>query len=86
MSTVFAALGPFGDAWSDGDDIRFDVCAHPDMDFAARGASDILNGVPLDGEPARLALAQLKADGSADLQRTGQVAEPPLLVRVTLPV
>ena len=42
-----------GDAWSDGDDIRFDLCVHRDMDFAARGASEILNGVPLDGEPAR---------------------------------
>ena len=66
-----------GDAWADGDDIRFDVCAHPDMDFAARGASEVLNGVPLNGEPARLALAHLKADGSAELQRTGQVAEFP---------
>lgn len=66
-----------GDAWSDGEDIRFDVCAHPDMDFAARGASEVLNGVPLNGEPARLALAHLRADGSAELQRTGQVAEFP---------
>ncbi|MBF0664971.1 MAG: carotenoid oxygenase family protein [Brevundimonas sp.] len=66
-----------GDAWSDGEDIRFDVCAHPDMDFAARGASEVLNGVPLNGEPARLALAHLKGDGSAELQRTGQVAEFP---------
>ena len=66
-----------GDAWSDGEDIRFDVCAHPDMDFAARGASDVLNGVPLNGEPARLALAHLRADGTADLQRTAIVAEFP---------
>lgn len=66
-----------GDAWSDGEDIRFDLCVHRDMDFAARGASEILNGVPLDEEPARLAMAQLKADGSAGLQRTGHVAEFP---------
>lgn len=66
-----------GDAWSDGADIRFDVCAHPDMDFAARGAGAVLNGVPLNGEPARLALAHLRADGSSDLQRTDQVAEFP---------
>lgn len=66
-----------GDAWSDGEDIRFDVCAHPDMDFAARGAVEVLNGVPLNGEPARLALAHLRADGSAELQRTGVVAEFP---------
>ncbi len=78
---VFAlpAFGFFhlGDAWSDGEDIRFDVCAHRDMDFAARGATELLNGVPLNGEPARLALAHLRADGSADLQRTGAVAEFP---------
>ena len=66
-----------GDAWSDGDDIRFDLCAHRDMDFAARGATEVLNGVPLNGEPARLALAHLRADGSADLQRTDHVAEFP---------
>lgn len=66
-----------GDAWSDGEDIRFDVCAHPDMDFAARGAVEVLNGVPLNGEPARLALAHLRADGSAELQRTAVVAEFP---------
>ena len=50
-----------GDAWSDGDDIRFDLCAHRDMDFAARGATEILNGVPLNGEPARLALRWARA-------------------------
>ena len=66
-----------GDAWRDGDDIRFDVAAHKDMDFAARGAVQVLNGVPLGGEPARLALATLKADGSADLVRTDTVAEFP---------
>ena len=66
-----------GDAWSDGEDIRFDVCAHADMDFAARGASEVLNGVPLDGEPARLALATLRADGSGDLQTTAVSAEFP---------
>ena len=51
-----------GDAWSDGEDIRFDVCAHPDMSFAARGATEVLNGVPLTGQPAHLALATLRAD------------------------
>lgn len=66
-----------GDAWEDGGDIRFDVCAHPDMDFAARGATEVLNGVPLGGEPARLALARLGADGRADLHRTGVAAEFP---------
>lgn len=66
-----------GDAWSDGDDIRFDICAHPDMDFAARGASQMLNGVVLGGEPARLALARLGAGGRTELMRTGVVAEFP---------
>ena len=66
-----------GDAWRDGDDIRFDVCAHPDMDFAARGASEMLNGVPLGGEPARLAIARLGVDGRTDFHRTDVVAEFP---------
>lgn len=66
-----------GDAWEDGDDIRFDVCAHRDMDFAARGAQRVVNGVPLDGEPARLAMVRLGADGRADLERTDIVGEFP---------
>lgn len=66
-----------GDAWSDGQDIRFDLCVHRDMDFAARGAGALLNGFPLDGEPARLALASLRADGSGVLEATNQVAEFP---------
>ncbi len=66
-----------GDAWEDGSDIRFDVAAHRDMDFAARGATEVLNGVPLGGEPARMALATLKADGTADLLRTSTIAEFP---------
>lgn len=67
-----------GDAWEEADGtIRFDVCAHRDMDFAARGAHEVLNGVPLGGEPARLAMAVLQADGRARLERTGAVAEFP---------
>lgn len=66
-----------GDAWRDGDDIRFDVCALPDMDFAARGAQRVLNGVPVGGEPARLALATLRANGTADLQRLPVIGEFP---------
>ncbi|HAJ01697.1 MAG TPA: carotenoid oxygenase, partial [Brevundimonas sp.] len=60
-----------------GGTIRFDVCAHADMRFAATGATEILNGVPLGGEPARLALAVLSPDGSARLDRTTVVAEFP---------
>lgn len=66
-----------GDAWEDGGDIRFDVAAHRDMDFAARGAQRVVNGVPLDGEPARMALVRLGANGRADLQRTDVVGEFP---------
>ena len=66
-----------GDAWRDGDDIRFDVFALPDMDFAARGAQQVLNGVPIGGDPARLALVTLKANGTADMQRLDVVGEFP---------
>ena len=67
-----------GEAWEEADGtIRFDVCAHADMRFAATGATEILNGVPLGGEPARLALAVLSPDGSARLERTTVVAEFP---------
>lgn len=66
-----------GDAWRDGEDIRFDVFALPDMDFAARGAQQVLNGVPIGGEPARLALVTLRANGSAELHRLDVVGEFP---------
>lgn len=67
-----------GDAWEEADGtIRFDVCAHRDMSFAATGAHEILNGVPLGGDPAELALAVLTPDGKGRLDRTGVVAEFP---------
>lgn len=67
-----------GDAWEEADGtIRFDVAAHEDMAFAASGARDVVNGVPLGGRPARLALVTLGADGRASLQSTGVVAEFP---------
>ncbi|MBX3476983.1 MAG: carotenoid oxygenase family protein [Brevundimonas sp.] len=67
-----------GDAWEEADGtIRFDVCAHQDMDFAAHGAQRILNGVPTGGRPAELALAVLPPSGPARLERTGQIAEFP---------
>ena len=67
-----------GDAWEEADGtIRFDVCAHDDMRFAATGATEILNGVPVGGDPAKLALAVLSPDGSARLERTDVVAEFP---------
>jgi carotenoid cleavage dioxygenase-like enzyme len=67
-----------GDAWEETDGtIRFDVCAHEDMSFAARGATDILNGVPLGGQPARLALVTLSPDGRARIDRTETAAEFP---------
>ena len=67
-----------GDAWEEGDGtIRFDVCAHADMRFAAQGATDILNGVPVGGEPARLALVTLSANGRARVDCTDTAAEFP---------
>ena len=67
-----------GDAWEEVDGtIRFDVAAHPDMDFAANGAKDILNGVPLDHQPAMLGLVVLGSDGRGRLERTDVVAEFP---------
>lgn len=66
-----------GDAWIEGGDILFDLALHRDMDFAARGASEVVNGVPLDGEAARLGLIRLKADGSTELTRLPVIAEFP---------
>lgn len=74
------AMGFFhvGDAWEEADGtIRFDVAAHPHMDFAANGASDILNGVPLEHDAAELALVVLGADGRGRLEKTGTIAEFP---------
>ena len=68
-----------GDAWEDpGGTIRFDVAAGPDVDFAVEGARVLVEGrgtVP--GEPARLALVTLHADGRAALTSSGVVAEFP---------
>lgn len=66
-----------GDAWEDGETIRFDVAAHPDMSFAARGASEVVSGVPLTGEPARLALVTLTPDGGGRVDRLPVIAEFP---------
>jgi all-trans-8'-apo-beta-carotenal 15,15'-oxygenase len=66
-----------GDAWIEGGDILFDLALHRDMDFAARGAGEVVAGVPLDGEPARLGLIRLKADGSTELSRLPVIAEFP---------
>jgi carotenoid cleavage dioxygenase-like enzyme len=67
-----------GDAWEEADGtILFDVCAHKDMSFASQGAENILNGIPIGGEPAELALAVLSPSGQGRLDRTGQVAEFP---------
>jgi carotenoid cleavage dioxygenase-like enzyme len=66
-----------GDAWIEGGDILFDLALHRDMDFAARGAGEVVEGVPLDGEPARLGLIRLKADGSTELTRLPVIAEFP---------
>lgn len=67
-----------GDAWEETDGtLCFDVCAHRDMSFAARGAENILNGIPIGGEPAELAMVVLSPNGTGRLDRTGRVAEFP---------
>ncbi|MBN8551374.1 MAG: carotenoid oxygenase family protein [Caulobacterales bacterium] len=66
-----------GDAWIEGGDILFDLALHRDMDFAAHGASEVVNGVPLSAEAARLGLIRLKADGSTELTRLPVIAEFP---------
>ncbi len=67
-----------GDAWETVDgEIRFDLCAHDDMSFAASGALDILNGVAVGGDPAELVLAVLPSHAPARLERTGETAEFP---------
>lgn len=76
-------LEPFGffhlgDAWETADgEIRFDVCAHRDMSFAATGASNLLNGQSAGARPAELALAVLPLNGPGRLERTGAAAEFP---------
>lgn len=74
------AMGFFhvGDAWEETDGtIRFDVAAHPHMDFAAKGASEILNGVHLDEEDAELVMVVLGAEGRGHIEKTGTIAEFP---------
>ncbi len=67
-----------GDAWETADGaIRFDVCAHQSMRFAAQGGGEMLNGVPLGGQAARLALVTLTADGRGRFESTGIAAEFP---------
>lgn len=76
-------LPPFGffhvgEAWEENDGtIRFDVAAHRHMDFAAKGASEILNGVALDHEPAELVMVVLGSDDRGRLEKTGTIAEFP---------
>src|SRR5690606_1414464 len=68
-----------GDAWEETDGtIRFDVAAGRDVDFAVEGARVLVEGrgvVP--GEPAKLALVALYADGRAELTTSGVAAEFP---------
>ncbi len=67
-----------GSAWNDGEDIRFDVCAATDPSFAVRGARDVLLGRrPDPAGAAELAGVVLRANGRAEMTRTGRKAEFP---------
>ena len=67
-----------GDAWEEADGtIRFDASVHRDMGFAERGAVEVLNGLPLDVDPAEMAMVVLEAGGRGRLERTGVVGEFP---------
>ncbi len=66
------------DAWEDGGDIRFEVCATADPSFGVNEARDVLLGrAPSRDRAARLASVALRADGSASLERTDIIAEFP---------
>ena len=68
-----------GDAWEEADGtIRFDVAAGKDVAFAVEGARVLVEGrgtVP--GEPARLEMVALHADGRAEMSASGVAAEFP---------
>ncbi len=67
-----------GDAWEEADGtIRFDVCAYKDMDFAAHGATRLLNGVPTGAARAELVRVMLPRSGPGRLEPIGTVAEFP---------
>jgi carotenoid cleavage dioxygenase-like enzyme len=68
-----------GDAWAEADGtIRFDVAASKDVAFAVDGARVIVQGRgSTPGEPAKMALVTLHADGRAEMARTGITGEFP---------
>lgn len=67
-----------GDAWSEADGtIRFDICAYADPAIATTAGSALIKGQYLPTAPPQLALATLRPDGRASLERSGVVAEFP---------
>ncbi len=67
-----------GDAWEEADGtIRFDVCAYPDMRFAASGASDLLDSKYDGGGWSEMVLAVLPPSGHGRLERASVGAEFP---------
>lgn len=67
-----------GEAWEDNDGtIRFDVCAHDDASFIVEGASNILQGRGISGQPAHLAGITLRPDGRASFEKLSITAEFP---------
>lgn len=67
-----------GDAWEDANGtIHFDVCLSDSPVFAITGARDIVRGQYGKDPSSELVLVSLRADGKADLHRTGASAEFP---------
>jgi all-trans-8'-apo-beta-carotenal 15,15'-oxygenase len=66
-----------GDAWEDGDTIRFDIAVHQDMSFAAHGATQVIEGVPQSSESAYLAMVTLTPGGGGRVERLPVIAEFP---------
>lgn len=65
-------------AWSEKDGtIRFDACLYDDASFASQGGQELVLGIKPKNATAQLAMITLHADGRAELDRVGTVAEFP---------
>jgi all-trans-8'-apo-beta-carotenal 15,15'-oxygenase len=67
-----------GDAWEESDGtIRFDLCASANAHFVTEEARSMIQEGISETPEAELVLAVLRADGRAELQRSGQYGEFP---------